>query len=379
MRVLYLNFDPGIPVFGPKGASVHVRSIAEAMVRAGSEVRILAHRRGDGSATAFNVVEISDAQGVALREIVERSIRDWRPDVVYERYALVDPAGVEACRKLVVTHLLEVNSPLPEEASQYRGLADQRSAREKTSRCFTLTSGVLVVSRGLADYVRGYGVGAERIHLLPNGIDPRLFETPAVTPASPTERPGFTLGFCGTLRPWHGIDQLIRIFLVVARAIPGARLLVVGDGPGRGMIEDAVEAHGLSSQVEITGPLDHREIPGQLRRFDVALAPYPRIEPFYFSPLKIYEYMAAAIPVVASRQGDIPHIISHGVTGLLHEPEDLVTAMQQVLDLHSDPLRARRIGTAAREHVLAHDTWPSRADTVLKLAADLGPVREVTS
>jgi glycosyltransferase involved in cell wall biosynthesis len=100
---------------------------------------------------------------------------------------------------------------------------------------------------------------------------------------------------------------------------------------------------------------------------DVAVAPYPHLPLFYFSPLKVYEYMAAGLPTVASRVGQLTELITDGMTGLLYAPGD-TAALTACLDrLRCDRDLRRCLGRAARARVLHEHTWEATADRILHL------------
>jgi glycosyltransferase involved in cell wall biosynthesis len=101
---------------------------------------------------------------------------------------------------------------------------------------------------------------------------------------------------------------------------------------------------------------------------DVAVAPYPPQAEFYFSPLKVYEYMAAGLPVVASRIGQIEEAIRDGVDGVLCPPGDPEAFAAALLRLADDPLLRARLGRAARESVVAERTWSAVAGLIIGLA-----------
>src|SRR5256886_16469048 len=126
----------------------------------------------------------------------------------------------------------------------------------------------------------------------------------------------------GSMKPWHGLDVLVEAFARLHERAPDARLLLVGDGPARAAVCADLSARGLNGVVHCTGAVAPREVPGLLTSVDVAVAPYPQATGFYFSPLKVYEYLAAGRAVVASRVGQLETVIRHDVNGLLCPPGD---------------------------------------------------------
>jgi glycosyltransferase involved in cell wall biosynthesis len=183
---------------------------------------------------------------------------------------------------------------------------------------------------------------------------------------------GPVLGFVGGLRPWHGIESLPDILARVSAKHPGARLVVVGDGPLRETLLGQLKERGLRDRAILTGALAHEDVPAVIRHFDIALAPYPVLDhAFYFSPLKVFEYMACGVAVVAANSGQIAEVIRDGETGLLHAPGDL-DALAGACDrlLASAKLRLS-VGQCAAAHIRAHYTWAHNARRVTDLAGEL--------
>jgi glycosyltransferase involved in cell wall biosynthesis len=165
------------------------------------------------------------------------------------------------------------------------------------------------------------------------------------------------VGFIGTLKPWHGLPTLVEAFAELYREDPTMRLLVVGDGPLGSWLEHGLKASGISHATRTTGAVSPQSIPALLSAMDAAVAPYTARPDFYFSPLKILEYMAAGLPVVASRIGQIQELISDGETGLLSEPDDAHSLADHLRRLRDDPALRYRLGAAARRNVERHHTW----------------------
>jgi len=377
VRVAYVCADRGVPVFGTKGSSVHVRAIVGALLRRGAEVDVFAARLGGSPpaevATArFHRLPRTTREDAASRERaslaanadLRASLERLGPfDLVYERYSLWSHAGMEYARDTATPGVLEVNAPLIEEQATYRGLVDRAGAEEVAERCFGAAGALVAVSSGVAAHLEDQPAARGRVHTIPNGVDLARFGARAASaPGAP-----FTVGFVGTLKPWHGLETLIEAFDLMCREEAGARLLIVGDGPERDRLAADVARRGLSGAVRFFGAADASRVPSLLADMDVAVAPYPDLRPFYFSPLKVYEYMAAGLAVVVSAVGDIPDLVAHGEAGVLCAPGDAPDLARALADLRRDPALRQRLGRAARARVERRHTWDSVCERILEL------------
>jgi glycosyltransferase involved in cell wall biosynthesis len=143
--------------------------------------------------------------------------------------------------------------------------------------------------------------------------------------------------------------------------------LIVGDGPERPHLEAELATRGLSEAVLFTGAVAPHEVPGLLASMDVAVAPYPKLANFYFSPLKVYEYMAAGLPIVASRIGQLAELLHHEETALLCPPGDAPALAEALERLRHDAELSQRLGRAARATVLKKHTWNAVARRILSI------------
>jgi glycosyltransferase involved in cell wall biosynthesis len=350
MRLAYLSTDSGIRFGGAKGAAVHVEQLTSAFAGAGADVLLLvAGSAPDAPAPATGVtVEVLPAaeEGSWLEE----RLRAFEPDVLYERLALHSSSGVEAVRALGIPHLVELNAPLVAEAARYRGLERPEDADRLERETLAGADAVLAVSTPLAAHARARG--ARRIEVIPNAVDPSRY------PAGEREARSRPVAvFAGALRPWHGLDCVVEAWALLGDGAP--ELLVVGDGPDRALLEGA--------GARVTGAVPHARVPLLLGQADIGLAPYAADAPDYFSPLKLFEYLAAGLATIA---GDIPGVrdIVDEETAVLVPPGDARALADAVSSLASDPARRRALGDAGRALVLARHTWAHRARTILDLA-----------
>ncbi|AIE75637.1 Glycosyltransferase [Synechocystis sp. PCC 6714] len=284
-------------------------------------------------------------------------------DLVYERYSLWSRAGMSFARNRQIPGILEVNAPLIEEQATHRSLLDRDLALQVAKTAFGEATALIAVSEGVKSYLQQW-VPADRLFVMPNGVNSARFSSTS----KPCGAMPFTVGFVGSLKPWHGLDCLIEAFGQLRQTVPEARLLMVGDGPQRQEIERAIAQRRLTAQVQWTGTVLPEQVPHWLSQMSVAVAPYPASENFYFSPLKVVEYMAAGLPVIASRIGQLRDIIDHGVTGILSPPGE-ATALAQALEyLWRSPQQREQLGLAARGFVLKHHTWDRIAAEILVIA-----------
>ncbi len=358
MHVLALNADAGIPLLGTKGASIHFRATVEAMARRGHDVTVVAAAVDPKRGPAVSREDVparvigpfrggGSLPGLAVNDALVEAVSGVHAgnpvDLVYERRSLWSIAGLRTSEVHSLPYIVEVNAPLVEEAARWRDLDLREIAAFLERSVLTAADGVVVVSRALADWARALGVPGDRLKVLPNGCDVRRFR-----PASLREDRPFTVTFVGSLKPWHGLDVLAEAFTRLHAERPDSRLIVVGDGPGAEALAADLDRRLPSDAFRLTGALSPAEVADRLAASDCAVAPYPALQDFYFSPLKVVEYCAAGLPVVASRVGQLAEDFGDGECAMLVEPGDAEEMAVALRRLHDDETLRRRLGRAAR-------------------------------
>ena len=385
MRVAYLLPDPGIPVGGVKGASVHVAEVCRALLEAGAQVRLLAMRAA-GEAPPGVQLDLFDCpplpsgtQGEFARQRAvedflawaEGELADFGADLLYERLSLFAGTGGGLAGRLGVPRVVEVNAPVAAERARHAGLALVAQA-EAAERSALAGATVIAVSPPMATWSRARG--AASVHTIPNGVDAERFAPARNAAAAAAIRATLGLerselvGFVGSMKPWHGVGTLLEAVALLASRRPQLRLLVVGDGPALADLNARAHQADLVDRCHLIGPVPSAEVPGYLATLDVAVAPYlhPGLdEGFYFSPLKVVEAMAAARPVVASRFQPIETML--GGTGRLVPAGDAAALAQALADLLDDPAGARALGRSARSRALRQFSWRGVAAGILAM------------
>lgn len=387
MRIAYLLFDPGIPVGGTKGASIHVSEFCRAARDLGHEVHLIATRVvGDGvPGVILHHIELpyikaSDSSKLqAANEFSGRAfdvLREIKPDLIYERLSLFFGDGHQLAIQLGIQRLLEVNAPIVDERIEHFNLELIDEARVKEADAI-YGADVIAVSESLSAYL---GInGAKTISVFPNGVDTERFESVikfrydkktmslkvASDPKGPSDPP--TIGFVGSLKAWHGVDNLILASNLLFERGIFHRLLIVGDGPEMASLKQLSERSKAQSRIHFVGALDMREIPSYLSSMDIGVAPYLLRADFYFSPLKVLEYMASSIAVIATRTPSIEAIVGDDALLLSDpSPEAIANAIATLID---DPTRRMELGKRARDRVETSFTWNQMVRSILEVAA----------
>jgi len=365
MNVLYVCADRGIPLLGGKGASVHVRAVTSAMQALGHRVTLAVRRldSGDAAPAVHRVEHLRSDIERAADQLADLIIGE-RIDVVIERYSLQSGAARRATRRHGLPLTLEVNAPLVEEATRYRGLADP-DAQAWEHETLRGADRIHVVSSALLRYVRSVapGVPAECI---PNGAHVAAFRS-----SEPLTAPGLdgrlVVGFAGSMKPWHGVADLLDAFARTSapQGEPEPVLLLVGAGPQQEDLRRRAAAPDLDGRVVFTGARPHDAIPALVRRFDIAVAPYHPVPNFYFHPLKIVEYLAAGVPVVYPDQGDLRELVGTG--GLAYPPGARAHLAGRLTRLMNDHVLRRDLAKAAERRGGEFD-WQRIAERVLEFA-----------
>jgi glycosyltransferase involved in cell wall biosynthesis len=149
----------------------------------------------------------------------------------------------------------------------------------------------------------------------------------------------------------------------------------VGDGFERTNLEAEAARRGVSDAVVFTGSAAHDEIPQYVAAMDVALVTARAGQAFHYSPLKMREYLAAGVAVVAPRIGEIPAAIADCDTGRLYLPGDAVELGAVLRELYEHPAERARIARDGQKYALRHCTWDVQLSTLLDSAAFAAALR----
>ncbi len=389
MKLAYVCCDPGVPVFGSKGGSIHVQSVLGSLVRRGVEVVLYARRVGGNTPAGLEGIRLEKLAKAPRGQTVQRErfllddnqtiqsmlAKEDGFDVIYERHSLWSYGAMAFACDAGIPGVLEVNAPLVEEQLRYRTLHLVDETQAAVAKSFAAAGAVLAVSRELGQWLDTQTAARGRVHVVSNGVDVERFGN-QVKPRLSTETDVVTIGFVGSLRPWHGVDQLLAAFLRLRKAHRSVRLVIVGDGPMRAELEAMIAQHDDAKDAVIfVGSVEPDSVPGWLASMDIAVVPYPALEGFYFSPLKLYEYMASGRAIVASAVGQVCDVIADGYSGLLYRPGDIDSMCGALVRLVGDRALRLKLGSNARDVACREHSWDRRVEEILQIASTLGGVR----
>lgn len=230
-----------------------------------------------------------------------------------------------------------------------------------------LTAGsaaIVAVSAAVRRHLIDRGIApAERIVVIPNGVDLERFDPLRVAPAVPRSPDRPVLGVLGRLHPQKGQAILLHAFAELLPRFPSAELEIIGEGPLREALAAQALDFGISERVRFSGSVPHNEIPSRLARWDITVMP-SLWEGFGIAAA---EAMAMERAVVASRIEGLAELIVDGVTGRLVPPNDSDSLARAIAELLLDPDLRLRMGRAARARIEARFSIAASAAALQRL------------
>ena len=379
VKILYTAVDTPIP--GTHGGSVHAQELCRALARRGHTVHLIAppgiSPNGTASAAAAG-------DGLHLHHVRQPPrFLEWAavgkvrelatalsPDVVVERFYTFGGAGIWAAHSLGLPAVLEVNSParpFPSLRDTLDRLTLVRPVDRWRRRLLRWSDAVYATSRHLVPpEMQG------SVTVVTNGVDTERFRP---GPARPTSGP-LRCVYVSSFRSWHGASNLVEaVALCVARHVD-LRVTCVGRGPRLAEARRATRHAGLDGTIRFVGDVPAVDVPRYLAGADVGLAPFSPTEfnalrlGWFWSPIKIFEYLAAGLAVVTA---DLPELraLLPDTVARFYTPGavgELADELEQ-LATHTEALGPVR--QIARELAETRYTWGHQASVVEGLLEDV--------
>ncbi|MEL6645006.1 MAG: glycosyltransferase [Pseudomonadota bacterium] len=222
-------------------------------------------------------------------------------------------------------------------------------------------------SNHFASILHALGFPAEKVHVIPCGVDPVAF--------SVGDRDGHTVLGVGRLTEKKRPDLTIRAFALAKEKVPQLRLELIGDGPKRAMCEDVIREKGLAGSVTLHGAKPHDEVRAAMARASIFVQHSMTATngDQESQGISLIEAMSSELPVVATDHNGFSETVADGVTGMLSPEGDVEKMANNLVTLASDPALRVAMGAAGRDRVAAHF---DAAKTTERLRALLFPMQD---
>jgi glycogen(starch) synthase len=375
MRVVMLSWE--YPPFVIGGIAAHVDGLARAMVRGGHEVVVLSLQRNEPGTTPVPDDEVVDGVRVlraatdlpwlpegdlvarmasANHQIVGLAAKlgDWRPDVIHAHDWLVAWAGDTLKtlwdRPLVATiHATErgrhgghVPPGMPAAVNAIEWWLTYQ-ARE-----------VIACSKFMVrEVVGGFELPTDKVHLVPNGVDPALWAVP--TKGAP-KREQLVVAW-GRVQYEKGFQVLVRAIAELRHTVPGIRCIIAGRGSYLPELQTQIDMEGVTDIVDLAGFVPDDDLRAILRRAGCVIIP-SLYEPFGIVAL---EGMAAGAPTIVARTGGLAEIVEGTGAGLLFEPGNHHELAARIGHVLTDTKAATAMRKKAATLIADHYTWEAIA------------------
>lgn len=370
MKILYSAV--GTPIPGTHGGSIHVLELCRALSRRGHEVHLAALRSSGGAD--------GDLDGVVLhplRRLLPVTLLEWtarrplrrlvdtlQPDVVVERFYTFGGAALTAAHAAGVPAVLEINSPARDYPGSLRDTLDKltlvRPVDRWRRRQLAISAALYTTSRHLLPPDL-----QDRATVVVNGVDIDRFGPGAEAADTGPLRCVYVSSF----RSWHGAEDLVAaVAHCAARHVP-LQVTCIGEGPRWKVARAAAAAAGVESRIEFVGRVSHARIPELLAGADVGLAPFAPDQfralelGWFWSPIKIFEYLAAGLAVVTADITDLKELLPSAVA-TFYQPGNPLALAEALMELESDRAAVRAMAHEARSLAERKYTWDQQAAAV---------------
>lgn len=391
-RLTYVSFDR-FPA--PKGAAVHIAAFASGLAKAYGGVNLLtlppAADEPQRPITGVNHVTLPSHGPHLVSQIMNfrTSLEHWlrtneRSDIIHVRSPF---EGYPIARdgKQHAEHLVYEVNGLPSIELKYHhpGIDEDRELMRKLlhqeQTLMNRADLLITPSSVTANYLRNRGVHADRIKVIPNGVDLNTF-TFAPPPQHNTVK---KLLYVGTLSGWQGLGSILTALSSLRQTMP-VELVVIGVARQRQLrrFQELAQDLGVANFVSWQPPMAQAELVKWHHQCDIALAPLVPNDRNCVQgccPLKVLEAMAAGTPVIAANLPVVSDILGNNVEGILVAPGNTDALIEAIRALLNNPDQAQRIARAARARIELQFTWQHAQDALVKSYEGLLAARAIAN
>lgn len=383
MNILYIA--SGIPIPGTLGGSTHTLEVARGLATRDHTVHVVAVSKEQQFTLPalvrpvstlhdtfyLHYLDVPKAASLIVAPVVRRLARAIKPDVIMERYYNFAGSGVLAAQDLDIPLLLEVNALIVDPPLVFKRRLDDclggPMRRWAVKQCHSAQRIVTPLHTTVPEEIARdkiielpWGANVDRFAAFPGTAIPETLQLDRQFALHTHNTP--VVVFLGSFRAWHGTLDLIRAAINLLEQGARVRFLLIGDGPDRALAEQMVS--GWRDYFLFTGAVTYEQVPYLLSQATIGVAPFNtqhhpalRAAGFFWSPLKVYEYMASGLPVVTTNIHPLHHVIRDGQEGVLFQEGSVLRLTDAVGHLIQHPECIRTMGEQARKRVTDHYSW----------------------
>lgn len=384
MRIVWSLPVRGETLSGHRGDLVRARNLIAALRDCGHQVEVIESSAVPGAVAAVggyrDIVRRLLPGPVALvlrdlgrylhgrahgRHVGARAVTTGA-ELVIETQVGFAPSAAEIARRTHLPVVLDDTSPTSEEIEQGAGLP--ALARRALARNARAASTIVVTTTEISARLRAEGLPGERIVVVPNGAVPSAplgrDERSAIRRELGLGERELAVVFAGSFHRWHGLPLLLDAVAELGRRAQ-VRLVMFGEGPERDPALARARALGIGHLVRAPGAVEHGRLRRLLAAFDVGVLPASND---YGEPMKLYDYAAAGLAIVAPEIRTVKDLVEDGRGGLLFTPGSSHALALALARAARDEGLRRRLGEQARTRLAREASWRARAARLIGAA-----------
>lgn len=302
------------------------------------------------------------------------------PSIFYVRKSTLGLSPLILSKILRIPYVLEINGLIDDEIRMLKNSPKRFTLKIFffiDSFHFKYATKLITVTQRLKDQIiQKYGIPAEKIIFIENGMNPDDFypieRTTALLKLNLDTSKKYVC-FVGGLAPWHGVEYLIQSANGIITEFPEILFLIIGDGPMKTKIIHQIEFFNLSKKFILTGNIEHSLIPYYINASELCVAPFTedRNLRIGLSPLKIFEYLSCGKPVVASNIPGVSEIILKSGGGILVKPNNPLELQKAIIELLKDEEMRTRMGQIGRKYTTSNYSWSNTAERIYNVFTNL--------